>query len=179
MSFTVILVVTALIGVLRAECIHTPWMEVLSCYGTNVTQFQMFDRDLKNSVTHMDIINTSLTQFPNLTLSDWPNLISLDIRDNWYLDCREISQFQSYNPHLLILTDCDDYPPKLLDDNNNKNQSWIQLLFLLFTIPFLPLLTIIYKQKRKRDSQISRGLRGIYIKGEGGTRLSLTRDFEV
>jgi hypothetical protein len=179
MSFPRILIATALIRVLHAACIHTPWMAVLSCYGTNVTEFQMFDRDVKNSVTHMDIINTGLTQFPNLTLSDWPNLFSLDIRDNKDIDCEEIRCFQSSYPQLLILTDCDDFTPKILKDNNEKKQAWIQLLFVLLAVPFLPILTVIYKQKRKRDSQIRSRLSGIYIKGEVVTQLSLSRAVEV
>ena len=132
----------------------------------------MFDQDIKNSVTHMDIINTSLTQFPNLTLSDWPNLFSLDIRDNDNIDCEEIRRFQYSYPQLLVLTDCDDFTPNILKDNNKKKQTGMQLLFVLLALPVLPILTAIYRQQRNR-------LRGAYIKGEAVTQPSLSRTIEV
>ncbi len=58
-------------------------MGYFSYYGSTVQNITDTD-----SANHVDILYTSLTELPNLY--EFPNLMSVDIRDNPMLDCGEI-----------------------------------------------------------------------------------------
>jgi hypothetical protein len=144
-------IVICTLHLLEAVCINTSWMGVLSCYGWNITEFPTFNRSIRHSVQHMDIINTSLTQFPDLT--DWPNLFSLDIRDNAYIDCAQVLDFQTSFPQLFVLTDCDDHVAQQSKEcfQNNSSPQGLKSLFSLIILPFLAIsLGIYFKSKHNR-----------------------------
>ena len=88
------------------ECLCTPWRGILSCCGINVTTFPLFNQSYRQTVTHIEIVNTSLSHLPNITHSGWPNLISFDFRGNNQLSCNETLILTQMSPDLNISTDC-------------------------------------------------------------------------
>ncbi len=75
---------------------------VLSYYGSTAPNITNTD-----TVNHIDILNSTLTELPNLY--DFPNLMSVDIRDNPMLDCGDILSLKEMMHQLVFTTDCDDY----------------------------------------------------------------------
>ena len=75
---------------------------ILSYYGCTIPNITNTD-----TVNHIDILNTTLTELPNLY--DFPNLMSVDIRDNPMLGCGDILLLKEVMHHLVFTTDCDDY----------------------------------------------------------------------
>jgi hypothetical protein len=96
--------VVALLFTYCSACIENKWMETLSCYGPNITSYpNITDPEF---ITHMDIINTSLMSLPEV--DKFPNLRSMDIRDNSKLYCIDVLEFKQNNIYKSITTDCDD-----------------------------------------------------------------------
>jgi len=83
-------------------CVCNDWAETLSCYGSEVDMFP----DNITGITHIDIIDTSLTKFPNMT--QFPDLISIDIQGNKLIDCNDVLAFKENATNLILTTDCDD-----------------------------------------------------------------------
>jgi hypothetical protein len=85
-------------------CICNEWAGILSCYGQNVELFPNVTN--KELISHIDILNTSLTYLPDLQA--FPNLFTVDIRDNKLLSCDEVNKLKECNSELVLTTDCDD-----------------------------------------------------------------------
>jgi hypothetical protein len=85
-------------------CICNWWGGILSCYGPEVNTFPNLTSQAKESISHIDILNTSLTNMPDI--ETFPNLFSMDVRDNKQLNCFEVRPFK--NTSITLTTDCDD-----------------------------------------------------------------------
>jgi hypothetical protein len=66
-------------------CVCNDWANTLSCYGPEV---DVFPNVTGKGISHIDIINTSLTELPNIR--DFPHLFTMDITDNKYIDCNDV-----------------------------------------------------------------------------------------
>jgi hypothetical protein len=132
---------------LEGACIHSHWMEVLSCCGRDVDLFPAFNETIRRSVTHIDILNTSISQIPNL--SNWYNLFTVDIRDNVYLNCDDIHTFKVTFTQLLVLTDCADNVLSLTAEDKST-ESDINPVYSLVTLPFLCLSLALYLKLIKK-----------------------------
>ena len=82
-------------------CSHNELTDTLSCHGHDVKQFPNITH-----VSHIDILNTSLTHLPNIT--SFPNLLSMTIEDNELIDCQEVINLKESASNIVITTDCDD-----------------------------------------------------------------------
>ena len=153
---------------LAHSCFITVWMGTLTCFGTNVTEFVAFHESSRESVGHMDILNTSLTSMPNLTLNEWPNLYSVNIRYNAFINCSEILDFQHSFPQLLILTDCDDHFTETIEHPEDEKNPLLYLV--LGGLPCVCISLVVYFKMSKRL---------IYKGVKCNTRLSSTADVEV
>jgi hypothetical protein len=84
-------------------CVCNDWANTLSCYGPEVN---VFPNVTERGISHIDIINTSLTQLPDIR--DFPHLFTMDIRDNKHIDCNDIIKLKEEATNVIITTDCDD-----------------------------------------------------------------------
>jgi hypothetical protein len=104
MNVTHVLVV--ILAGARAKCVYTNWMGTLSCYGVNVSSFPDVYEYVRQSVGHIDIIQTNLSELPRLKEEEWPNLTTMDIRDNPTLACERVFWLRDSLPRVLITSDC-------------------------------------------------------------------------
>ena len=96
-----IMVMLASLFALSTACVQNKWAETLSCVGQNITEFpNVTDVD---SVSHIDILNTSMVNMPDI--SQFPNLMTMDVRDNEKLKCEDVLM---YKDSVILTTDCDD-----------------------------------------------------------------------
>jgi hypothetical protein len=84
-------------------CVCNDWANTLSCYGPEVN---VFPNVTGKGVSHIDIINTSLTKLPDV--NDFPHLFTMDIRDNKHIDCYDVIKLKQNATNVIITTDCDD-----------------------------------------------------------------------
>jgi hypothetical protein len=86
--------------------LYTKWMGTLSCYGSNVTTFPRVHTSVRQTVGHIDVIQTNLSTLPHLNGEDWPMLSTMDVRDNAALQCDSVSKLRASLPQVLIASDC-------------------------------------------------------------------------
>ena len=163
------LFVLILVHLIESKCIHTAWMQVLSCHGSDIIQFPALNRSVQSTIRHMDILNTSLTHLPDLR--DWVNLASIDIRENAYLECSEITQVQNMFSKLNVWSDCDDY--MALSFSPEDESEYINFLYALIALPFLSVsIGVYFKAKKTSLGELYKG-----VKSE--TKFSSPEVFEV
>ena len=93
-------------------------------------------------VSHIDILDTNITQIPSFSVSQWGNLYTIDIGDNNVLSCTKVTTFQRKRPDLLIFTDCDDEINN--EDINTFSYGFFYLLLIIIPFALLILCIIIY-----------------------------------
>jgi hypothetical protein len=142
----VIGLITSSIAYSCHRCICTRWMEVMSCVGVNVTAIN----NHPFWVSHLDVLNTTVSLFPSLTKKEWPNLSSVDFRDNPHLKCSEISEFRENRPDLMVTSDCQYQLISELEVDNNLN--WLNVLGLFPVICSIMLVT--YFKRKRYDSYV-------------------------
>lgn len=84
-------------------CICNWWAGTLSCYGPEISTFPNLTSQARESISHIDILNTSLTDIPDI--QTFTNLLSMDVRDNKELNCHDMRLFKN---NIIFTTDCDD-----------------------------------------------------------------------
>jgi hypothetical protein len=84
-------------------CVCNDWANTLSCYGPDVN---VFPNVTEKGISHIDIINTSLTELPDIR--DFPHLFTMDITDNKHIDCYDVIKLKQNATNVIITTDCDD-----------------------------------------------------------------------
>ena len=120
------------------QCHCIDWMDTMICSGQHITHFPlMYD---SSWISHIDLLNTSITQIPSLNVDQWGNLLTVDIRDNLLLSCTDVITFQNERPDLLILTDC--------DDDIHTNNFKYDFLYLLLLVPVVFVILLIYMCKQ-------------------------------
>jgi len=142
--FRILLIITLLSKVHSDKCGQPPLCScmphVISCIGGDVNVFPIFDTH--NNISHLDIINTSLTNMPEL--KDWAELKTLDVMYNTHMDCEEVLSVKQELDSLLFLTDCNDW-----EVINDDLKVYYEYLISLVSTPFLIWLLIVYLKKGK------------------------------
>ncbi len=140
------------------ECVCMKWAGTLSCYGNNITQFPLFTSDW---ISHVDILDTRVSELPNFSRIEWPALYSLDLRNNRDLSCSDVTQFQRDRWDLLVTTDCDDllftllpHPPGL-QPPAVISLDWIGGLFMIPPTVIWLLIYLYKRQKYRRRYEIT------------------------
>ena len=82
-------------------CICNDWADTLSCVGQEIDSFPNVTGE---GISHIDILNTSLTQIPDLI--KFSELFTIDIRDNRLIDCQDVFDFRNNNTGMIVSTDC-------------------------------------------------------------------------
>ena len=152
------------------DCICTRWLQQMSCYGNQVKYFpELMD---SSWISHIDILNTSLTELPDFSRDVWNNFFSLDIRDNEEINCTDIIKLQFERNDLLITTDCDDEDILFKhDDENllmttqdygdedilikydtNNKLKWMNILFIIPVLLSVALI-IVYLNKLRLEKE--------------------------
>ncbi len=93
---------------LNGTCVNHRWMGVYSCIGEAIEQFPALNYTITREIGHIDIVNTAIKTIPDFNNHSWPNLFTLDIRGNVYVNCSEVLNLQITRVDLIVLTDCDD-----------------------------------------------------------------------
>ena len=105
------------------KCVCSRWMGNLSCVGPDVTHLP----ESIPWVTHIDMVNTSISSFPDL--DEWPSLYSTIFRDNGMISCEDIVKFREDRTNLMILSDCPE--SILLLPLPESHHEWSNLLILI------------------------------------------------
>lgn len=145
MNFTTYILLCVFCGRGLCGCHTSMFMNTISCMGLEIEQFPDVTESVRLQTSHIDILNTSLTTLPTLSREAWPNLWTMEVRDNRWLACEKVLSFQNYSQDwLLLVTDCDDanvnYP--CLQSLPSYDNRWTGLVIILFALTIVA--TIVY-----------------------------------
>ncbi len=133
------------------QCICRPWQNVVSCTGENVSQIPYLPDT--RWVKHVDILNTRINSTDGFKF--WNQLVSIELRDNTFLQCYEIYNLGQKFPNITLLTDCDDNAtnieprtPNHCPPTDGVTNYWWSALFIL---PFILIILVwIYTRTNAR-----------------------------
>jgi hypothetical protein len=115
-----LLVLTSLLAYTSA-CIYNPWADTVSCTGPEIKEFPNI-----TNISHIDIINTSMNALPEI--DNFPNLLSVVIENNKFLDCQDVLDLKEKASHLVLTTDCDNHDENFCHVNKDCINLCIDIL---------------------------------------------------
>ncbi len=107
-------------------CYCREYQESISCVGKNVSVLPTLN-DTKR-IKHVEILDTMVKDIQ--ILSQWEHVETVEIRNNAELPCELVLNYTLSNPDILVVTDCDDYEPRILVEKYEE-QPWWHVLILI------------------------------------------------
>ena len=71
-------------------------------------------------IKHVDILDMRIKDFE--ILRQWQHVESVEIRNNAELPCELVLNYSLSYPDILVVTDCDDYQPRIFVERDESNR---------------------------------------------------------
>lgn len=120
----------------------------MSCVGQNVSRLPLLGN---YTISHIDILNTNIHAVPLNLLHLYPDLWSIDIRDNSAGICSSVTHLKNITRGALLLTtDCDDNRVALPSATvgGQSKHLWALLVLILPLVALIVFLVIRRRAKK-------------------------------
>ncbi len=103
------------------------YQETITCVNKNVTALPTLNAT--EQIKHVDILDIRIKNIK--ILKQWQHVESvLEIRNNAELPCERVLNYSLPYPDILVVSDCDDYKPRILVERHEEQPWWYVLILI-------------------------------------------------